>query len=55
MLSDYLKAKWKQNVHLTFKEHGGHMGYFAKKKDPGHGHRWLGHYLESVFKKIITI
>ncbi len=54
-IADYLKAKWNQNVHLTYKKHGGHMGYFAKKKDPGYGYRWLDHYLESVFKKIITI
>lgn len=54
-VKDYLKASWNQNTHLTFKKHGGHMGYFANKKDPKHGHRWLYHYLESVFKKIQSI
>lgn len=54
-IADYLKAAWNKNVHLTFKKHGGHMGYFAKKKDPRYGHRWLDHYLESVFKKISAL
>lgn len=51
-VKDYLRADWNANVHLTFKKHGGHMGYFANKKDPKYGHRWLDHYLESVFEKI---
>ncbi len=54
-VNDYLRAKWNENVHLTFKEFGGHMGYFANTKDPKHGHRWLDHYLESVFEKIQAI
>lgn len=51
-VSDYLKAKWNENVHLIVQNYGGHMGYFARKNDPRYGHRWLDHYLESVFLKI---
>lgn len=54
-IADYLRAAWNSKVHLTYKKHGGHMGYFAKKKDPRYGHRWLDHYLESVFKKISVL
>lgn len=54
-IADYLRASWNKNVHLTYKKHGGHMGYIAKKKDPRYGHRWLDHYLESVFRKIIAL
>ncbi len=54
-VKDYLRAKWNNNVHLTFKKYGGHMGYFANKRDPKYGHRWLDHYLGSVFEKIQSI
>lgn len=54
-VSDYLKANWNKNAHLTLSQHGGHMGYFSRKKDPKYGFRWLDHYLESVFEKIQTI
>ena len=54
-IADYLRAGWNKYVHLTYEKHGGHMGYFAKKKDPRYGHRWLDHYLESVFKKISAL
>lgn len=54
-IKDYLSASWNTNTHLTFNKYGGHMGYFANKKDPQYGHRWLDHYLGSVFEKIQTI
>jgi uncharacterized protein len=49
---DYFSAKWNSNVNLVMQKYGGHMGYYAKNKDPKYGRRWLDHYLESVFKKI---
>lgn len=54
-IKNYLSANWNGNAHLTFSKYGGHMGYFANKKDPQYGRRWLDHYLGSVFKKIQTI
>jgi predicted alpha/beta-fold hydrolase len=51
-IQDYLRANWNKNVHLCFQKKGGHMGYYAKKKNPNYGHRWLDHYLGSVFEKI---
>lgn len=54
-INDYSKADWNNNVHLTFEKYGGHMGYYANKKDVKYGYRWLDHYLGSVFDKITAL
>ena len=54
-VDDYVKAKWGPGVHLTLQSYGGHMGYFDRKKDPKYGHRWLDHYLGSVFDSIRSL
>lgn len=52
-VEDYKSGKWnKDHVHLTLMKHGGHMGYFSKEKHPKYGHRWMDHYLGSVFDQI---
>lgn len=51
-VQDYLKSDWSDSVHLLLQPAGGHIGYFSKKKDPMHGHRWLNHYMESVLKRV---
>lgn len=51
-VQDYLAAGWGENVNLHLQNYGGHMGYFAKNRHPCYGHRWLDHYLETVFRKI---
>lgn len=51
-VSDYVNGNWSSSVHLTLLKHGGHMGYFDRKKDPKYGRRWLDQYLGSVFEKI---
>ncbi len=51
-VQDYLNGKWSDSVHLTISQHGGHMGYFAREKDPKYGRRWLDHYLGRVFNTI---
>ena len=43
---------WPDCVHLTYSEHGGHMGYFSKRKHEKFGHRWMDQYLDRVFLKI---
>ncbi|AGH96093.1 YheT family hydrolase [Pseudobdellovibrio exovorus] len=52
-VQDYLTAPWSSSVHLSLQRYGGHMGYFSKQKNTSYGRRWLDHYLESVFCKIL--
>lgn len=47
----YRTAKWPESVHVTLTKSGGHMGYIDKDKQQGR--RWLDHYLETVFAKIL--
>lgn len=48
----YQTAKWPANVHRTWTEYGGHMGYILRKSIPVHGVRWLDYYLSTVLLKI---
>lgn len=50
--SDYEKANWNSKTHLTFIDHGGHMGYISKYKSPLYGRRWLDEYLHRVLLAI---
>lgn len=49
---NYESAHWPKNVHRTWTQYGGHMGYISRNANSQFGIRWLDYYLSTVLQKI---
>lgn len=52
-VADYRNATLSKFVHLRIEEHGGHMGYLAKRTPLG-THRWLDYALASWLATVVS-
>lgn len=52
-VKDYEAAQWPACVSVHIEKHGGHMGYYSRKKTPLGSRRWLDYYIHEALQALV--